>query len=120
MNAPHSRTSPLRVCMQCGFTYAEFLARGLLGCAACYHHLGDVLIADMLQMHPCLHSRAPAAFAGLRHDAPADDAALTAALRERLSDALRLERYEEAAAIRRQLDALAHPASRRSVTPGTP
>lgn len=119
MNAPHSRTSPLRVCMQCGFTYAEFLARGLLGCAACYDHLGDVLIADLLQRHPCLHRRAPEAFAGRHHGTPEDIAARTAALRERLSDALRLERYEEAAAIRRQLDALAQ-APLSSVSPGPP
>jgi len=119
MNTAGLPASPLRICLHCGFTVAEYRARGLLGCAACYDHLGDVLIADLLQRHPCLHRRAPEAFAGRHHGTPEDIAARTAALRERLSDALRLERYEEAAAIRRQLDALAQ-APLSSVSPGPP
>lgn len=81
--------SPLRVCTQCGFTYAEFLARGLLGCPECYTHFGDSLFADLLHLHPDLHRR-PAG-------ATADE------LRARFSEALRLERYEEAAALRERL-----------------
>ena len=111
MSAPDERRPPLRVCLQCGFTYAEFRARGLLGCAACYDHMGEALIADMLHRHPRLHRRAPDAQGEAGPDRAADPAAVTAALRERLSDALRLERYEEAAALRRQLDAFATPGS---------
>lgn len=116
VEGPHSA---LRVCLRCGFTYAEFRARGLLGCAACYDHLGDALTTDLLQMHPRLHRRAHA-----RRPDAADGAARTAALRERLSDALRLERYEEAAALRRQLEGLQGDApsggAARSSVPGTP
>jgi len=101
---------PLLVCVQCGFTHAEFRARGLLGCPACYDHFnpdpevhsGDSLFADMLHIHPRLYRRAQGAATTAADDKAADRAA---ALRERLSDALRLERYEEAAALRGQLDA---------------
>jgi protein arginine kinase activator len=92
-----SAQGPLRVCIQCGFTHAEFLARGLLGCPACYDHLGDALFAELLHRHPGLHRLPP--------PGPAPEASEDAgALRERLGDALRGERYEEAAALRRRLD----------------
>jgi protein arginine kinase activator len=81
--------TPLRVCTQCGFTHAEFLARGLLGCPECYANFGDALFADLLHLHPDLHRR--------------PDAATGDPLREQFSEALRLERYEEAAALRQRL-----------------
>lgn len=81
--------SGLRVCTQCGFTHAEFLARGLLGCPECYANFGDALFADLLHIHPTLYRRVPGATADQ--------------LRAQFSDALRLERYEEAAALRAQL-----------------
>ena len=79
----------LRVCTQCGFTHAEFLARGLLGCPECYTNFGDALFADLLHMHPDLYRRT----AG-----PTGDQ-----LRAQFSEALRLERYEEAAGLRERL-----------------
>jgi protein arginine kinase activator len=88
----------LPVCTQCGFTHAEFLARGLLGCPACYAQLGATLRADLLHMHPGLHRRPPA-------PPPREDPEDAGRLHERLQDALRGERYEEAAELRRRLDA---------------
>jgi protein arginine kinase activator len=85
----------LRVCTQCGFTYAEFQARGLLGCAECYAGFGEALFADLLHLHPRLHRRAP--------PPPGNRADDVAALRERFSDALRGERYEEAAELRQRM-----------------
>lgn len=85
----------LRVCTQCGFTHAEFRTRGLLGCPACYAHLGDALFADLLQLHPALHRRPPGGI-------PEADGE-PARLREMLADALRDERYEEAAELRRRI-----------------
>jgi protein arginine kinase activator len=90
-----SSISPLRVCTHCGFTYAEFRAHGLLGCAECYAGFGDALFADLLHLHPRLHRRAQ------RPPETRDDG--LAALRERFSDALRRERYEEAADLRERL-----------------
>lgn len=97
-------TTPLRVCTQCGFTHAEFLARGLLGCAECYVSFGEALFADLLHLHPDLYLR-PVATDGIS-GTDAEEIALDqnpAQLRERFSDALRHERYEEAAALRRRL-----------------
>ncbi len=86
----------LPVCTQCGFTHAEFRARGLLGCPACYDQLGEALFADLLQLHPLLH-REPFT-ADTRQEA--DD---IARLREMLADALRDERYEDASVLRRRI-----------------
>lgn len=109
---------PILVCVQCGFTYAEFRARGLLGCPSCSDHFGDALFADMLHIHPRLYRRSPKA-PNERTDGAAENSVVenAAALREQLSDALRLERYEEAAALRRQLDTLPGPKRRPSVKP---
>lgn len=85
----------LRVCTHCGFTHAEFRAHGLLGCAECYASFGDALFADLLHLHPALHRSAP-----FPPERPGED---LAALRERFSDALRGERYEEAASLRERL-----------------
>jgi protein arginine kinase activator len=87
--------NPLRVCTHCGFTYAEFQAHGLLGCAECYASFGDALFADLLHLHPRLHRVAPPRPQSLDED--------VAALRERFSDALRGERYEEAAQLRERM-----------------
>ncbi len=83
----------MRVCTQCGFTYAEFLTRGLLGCPECYVCFGDALWADLLQMHPDLHLQPP-------FGAKAEDREELAKLQEMLADALRGERYEEVADLR--------------------
>ena len=89
------------VCTQCGFTHAEFLARGLLGCPACYERFGETLFADLLHAHPLLYRRAPVLHSPLEAEAVAEDAGV---LREKLSDALRHERYEEAALLRTRLE----------------
>lgn len=100
LTAPH-----LLVCLRCGFTYAEFRGRGLLGCAECYESFGEILHADMFHVHPRLFRAAPA---GQTAGNDARRAETAAALRERLSDALRFERYEEAAALRRELAVHVH------------
>lgn len=101
-SARAAATQPLLVCMQCGFTHTEFRTRGLLGCPACFDHFGAALRADMLHIHPQLY-RTPTS--PEITSATSEDAA---ALREQLSDALRHERYEDAAALRQRIDAHAH------------
>ena len=101
--------TPLRVCTQCGFTHAEFLERGLLGCPECYAHFGDVLFADLLHLHADLYRRAaPVEASGKNGEAVDSEEAPRdpARLREMFSDALRRERYEEAAALRERMRAL--------------
>jgi protein arginine kinase activator len=97
----------LLVCVQCGFTHAEFRARGLLGCPACYDQLGEALRADLLHVHSTLYRRP---FVNTAPRAPAPGMEDVATLREKLGDALRHERYEEAAALRRRLDERGNPA----------
>ena len=95
----------MRVCTQCGFTYAEFQTRGLLGCPECYACFGDALWADLLQIHPELHRQPPFS---LPPETPmeAEDSARAggrrelARLKEMLAEAVRGERYEEAAGLR--------------------
>jgi protein arginine kinase activator len=89
--------SEILVCIQCGFTHAEFLARGLLGCPECYTHFGEALFDDLLHVHPALHRRPPAP----KEVGPVPED--SGVLREKLSNALRYERYEEAAELRRRL-----------------
>ncbi len=93
--------SALLVCTQCGFTHAEFLERGLLGCPACYACFGETLFDDLLHVHPALYRRPPSPHS-VEPEAEQED---TGVLREKLSDALRHERYEEAADLRRRLNA---------------
>ena len=100
------------VCTQCGFTWAEYRARGLVGCPQCYASFGDGLLADLNWMHAPEHppaAEAPAAFPGRAaapgREAPADR---LARLREELADALRKEQYEEAARLRRQIGESGH------------
>ena len=102
MNAAGASRDPLQVCLRCGFTLDEFRARGLLGCPDCYDQLGAALYAELLHRHPGLHRvPAPADAIPLSSDVPGADE--VAGLRERLGDALRGERYEEAAALRREI-----------------
>jgi protein arginine kinase activator len=99
--APEFDESALQVCLQCGFTVAEFRTRGLLGCPACYAHFDKTLRADMLHVHPGLHKIAAPTVPN-RNLAEQGETDI-AALREQLSDALRFERYEEAAGLKQRL-----------------
>lgn len=99
----------LSVCTGCGCTPGEFRARGLLGCPDCYEHLRDALEAELLQLHPLLYREPATAFAA----SPEDAGEGIAALREQLGDALRGERYEDAARLRAEL-------ARRTATPPGP
>ena len=99
--------SEMKVCTQCGFTYSEFLSRGLLGCPQCYACFGETLWADLLLMHPGLHRQAMPSVAQMSPErgTRASTEALEglAQLNEMLNDALRSERYEEAAGLRRRI-----------------
>jgi protein arginine kinase activator len=99
--------SPMRVCTQCGFTYSEFLTRGLLGCPQCYACFGETLWADLLQLHPGLYQHAMPDLSQMSPErgTRASTEALEdfAQLKETLADALRGERYEEAAGLRRRI-----------------
>ena len=89
------------VCTQCGFTFGEYRARGLLGCPHCYVGFGEALQADVAWLHRAM------AFA--ETDAPtppAPDAESLARWREQIAEAVRTENYEEAARLNRLIRCL--------------
>ena len=86
------------VCTQCGFTFGEYRARGLLGCPHCYEAFGDALEADLLWLHPALEPAGPGPDApGSPGDSDPENPAL---LRRNLAAAIKAENYGEAARIR--------------------
>lgn len=95
---------PMPICTHCGFTWDEYRARGLLGCAACYAAFGEALQGDLLWIHRALaHAGSEARPEG---DAPdpmpaAKTGEKVAAWREQLADAVRREDFSEAARLQK-------------------
>ncbi|MCA8976990.1 MAG: UvrB/UvrC motif-containing protein [Planctomycetes bacterium] len=89
-------------CPGCGMTPQDFRAKGRLGCPRCY----DTFRADLLPLLQRIHEaqshrgRLPGRIA--EAPPPVDDRNL-AALRKKLEDAVRGERYEDAARLRDEL-----------------
>lgn len=92
-------------CPGCGTTVAEFKVKGRLGCPRCYEAFRTELVPLLQRVHEAsshrgrLPGRVPAAEP--RTDATAG--VQLAELRRKLEDAVRGERYEEAANLRDQL-----------------
>lgn len=92
------------ICTHCGFTWSEYRARGLLGCAACYAALGEALQGDLLWIHRALAHEGPEARQETEGGDPIPAAKAgekVAEWRERLADALRREDYAEAARLQK-------------------
>lgn len=100
---PHqSETARTECCPGCGMAPADFRAKGRLGCPRCYAAFRADLMPLLQRIHesqthtgrlPSTMSEAPA---------PIDPQDLSD-LRQKLEDAVRGERYEEAAGLRDQL-----------------
>ncbi len=88
-------------CPGCGMTPAEFRTKGRLGCPRCYEVFRDELLPLLQRIHEAQthRGRLPANLGEVTPRAERDDAALTE-LRRRLEEAVRNERYEEAAQLR--------------------
>jgi protein arginine kinase activator len=96
------------ICTHCGHTWAEYRARGWLGCPHCYAAFGEALLADIGWLHQALGAAAPAAeSASGGAPAAAPDPETLAHWRERLAEAVRAENYEEAARLKGLLRAAA-------------
>lgn len=87
-----------RPCPKCGITYAEFRARGRLGCSHDY----EVFLADLLPLLERIHhggtqhvGKSPAAT-----DGRSDSERELIELRRSLTETIQREQYEEAARIR--------------------
>ncbi len=96
------RTTRTEACPGCGLTPAEFRSKGRLGCPRCYEVFRHELMPLLQRIHeaqshrgrlPAITSAAP----------PRVDERALSDLRQRLEDAVRGERYEEAAGLRDEL-----------------
>jgi protein arginine kinase activator len=98
---PRDRSRREVACPGCGLTPTDFKVKGRLGCPRCYETFRNDLVPLLQRVHEAsshrgrLPGRAPAP------EAPKPDA--LAELRKRLEDAIRGERYEEAARLRDDL-----------------
>jgi protein arginine kinase activator len=88
-------------CPGCGMTTAEFKVKGRLGCPRCYETFRTELLPLLQRVHESSshRGRLPARAPGTAPEMTSP----TADLRARLEDAVRGERYEEAARLRDQL-----------------
>ncbi|HEY8347989.1 MAG TPA: UvrB/UvrC motif-containing protein [Symbiobacteriaceae bacterium] len=90
-------------CSQCGTTYSQFSGSGLLGCPHCYQDLQPYLIPLIRRFHgTTMHTgKVPARTGGtLRKQRDLES------LKRQLEEAVKQERYEEAARLRDAIRAL--------------
>jgi len=98
------------VCPGCGMTPQDFKQKGRLGCPRCYEAFRQELVPLLQRVHEAVvhrgrlpGGRAPAPPPPGPMAMPASDTERLADLRRRLEDAIRGERYEEAARLRDDL-----------------
>lgn len=105
-----SATAPGVRCEQCGFTQADFKKQGRFGCPACYDAFSGLLEPMLEGMHK-----------GTRHAGKVPRAALVrqnyqerlAKLELGLAEAIKSERYEEAARFRDEINQVKQGAGRK-------
>jgi protein arginine kinase activator len=100
---PATKTPRAEVCPGCGMTPAEFRSKGRLGCPRCYDVFRHELLPLLQRIHEAASHRGRLPGRTSAPPAPAVDERSLAELRKRLEDAVRGERYEEAARLRDQL-----------------
>lgn len=91
-------------CPGCGLSATEFRGKGRLGCPRCYETFRGDLMPLLQRIHESQthRGRLPGRGAPVAQQAPAESQGLLD-LRRRLEDAVRGERYEEAARLRDDL-----------------
>ena len=99
---PRGRGKASDACAGCGMTPAEFRSKGRLGCPRCYETFRTELMPLLQRIHEAQahRGRMPAVVGAIA--AQPDERSL-ADVRKRLEDAVRGERYEEAARLRDEL-----------------
>jgi protein arginine kinase activator len=102
LKQPRARAPRTEACPGCGMTPADFRSKGRLGCPRCYESFRAELLPLLQRIHESQShtGRLPAVLAAA--PAPTDERTLTD-VRRRLEDAVRGERYEEAARLRDEL-----------------
>jgi protein arginine kinase activator len=88
-------------CEQCGFTQADFKKHGRFGCPACYETFKDMLAPMLFGMHKGVAHTGKVPRAALNRKSLSDR--LTK-LESDLSEAIKTERYEEAARFRDEIN----------------
>jgi protein arginine kinase activator len=91
-------------CPRCGFTQADFKKSGRLGCPACYRTFAEGLEGLLKTMHKGTHhaGKSPEALRKTRENTDR-----LKQLQKKLSKAIDEEHFEEAAALRDEIKALA-------------
>lgn len=101
-----SKPSALRpraeACAGCGMTPTEFRTKGRLGCPRCYEVFRHELLPLLTRIHEAQNHRGRLPGRTSTAPPPPDEKNLTE-LRRRLEEAVRGERYEEAAQLRDDL-----------------
>jgi hypothetical protein len=92
----------LAACPGCGLTPADFRAKGRLGCPRCYETYRAELMPLLGRIHEA-HRHSGRLPGRAQPETTAPDEQLLAELRRKLEDAVRGERYEEAARLRDEL-----------------
>ncbi len=94
----------IKVCTHCGFTWGEFLEKGVLGCTHCYNKFEKELEPILVVRHSAsAHFPASKVPEERLHASKFEALAL---LREQLSDAVRKENFKQAHNIKRELNRL--------------
>lgn len=99
---PAAGRARVEACPGCGMTPAEFRAKGRLGCPRCYEVFRGDLMPLLQRIHEAQTHRGRLPARSTTIEPRNEDRALTD-LRRRLEDAVRGERYEEAAKLRDDL-----------------
>jgi protein arginine kinase activator len=101
-NKQGRKAARTEACPGCGMTPTDFRSKGRLGCPRCYEAFRSELLPLLQRIHESQShtGRVPAVAAAA--PPPSDERTLTD-VRRRLEDAVRGERYEEAARLRDQL-----------------
>lgn len=102
MKGSRPRQARTETCPGCGMKLADFRGKGRLGCPRCYDTFRQELMPLLQRIHEAQSHRGRLPAALPEATATTDDQQLTE-LRRRLEDAVRGERYEEAARLRDEL-----------------
>lgn len=89
-------------CPGCGLSLADFRSKGRLGCPRCYEVFRNELMPLLQRIHESTAHRGRLPTRSNVPPSPTDERAL-AELRRRLEEAVRNERYEDAARLRDEL-----------------
>jgi protein arginine kinase activator len=91
------RSSSQLVCEHCGFTQADFKKHGRFGCPACYDRFRPILEPVLANMHKGMTHLGKVPARSLERKSQHERLAM---LEKELNDAIKAERYEDAARLR--------------------